>query len=72
MKTTNQNSHTHAHTHTHTEERNKKTCMAGTTQQLSPITVGPQLKRYYKRKIRSKAAFRWLCQTPSYVAFGTN
>ena len=65
MKTTNQNSHTH-------RGKKQKTCMARTPQQLSPITVGPQLKRNYKRKVRSKAAFHWLCQTPSYVAFGTN
>ena len=36
MKTTIQNSHTHTHT-----EKRKKSCMAGTRQQLSPITVGP-------------------------------
>ena len=35
MKTTNQNSHTH------TQRKEKKTCMAGTPQQLWPITVGP-------------------------------
>ena len=35
MKTTNQK-----FTHTHTEGR-KKSCMAGTPQQLSPITVVP-------------------------------
>ena len=37
MKTTNQNSHTHTHT------LKEKNCLAGTAQQLSPITVGPQL-----------------------------
>ena len=41
MKTTNQNSHTHTHTHTHTQRKEKKNCMAGTPQQLWPITVGP-------------------------------
>ena len=43
MKTTNQNSHTH-------RGKKQKSCMAGTPQQLSPITVGPQLKKIIKEK----------------------
>ena len=58
--------------HTRTEER-KKNSLAGIPQQLSPTTVGPQIKKKtYERRIRSKAAFDWLCQAARYVAFGTN
>ena len=47
MKTTNQNSHTH-------RGKKQKSCMAGTPQQLSPITVGLQLKIIIKKnKIKS-------------------
>ena len=72
-KFTHTRTHTHTHTHTHTEER-KKPVLQGTPQQLSPITVGPHLKKYtYKRRIKSKTAFHWLCpETPYYVVFGTN
>ena len=41
MKTTNQNSH---------RGTKQKTCMARTPQQLSPITLGPQLKKIIKEK----------------------
>ena len=42
MKITNQNSQTH--------RGKKKNCLAGASQQLSPITVGPQLKKSLKEE----------------------
>ena len=75
MKTTNQNSHIHTHTHTRTHThrgKEKNPVWQGHHNSFRQLLWARSLKKNYKRRIRSKTAFHWLCQTPSYVAFGTN